>query len=114
MKSRSSSAKTTVGLSYAFDGTALDLDAQASNGLGVSRIELVHQHLSVRLDPALYSLSRLHPEDLYPCRRNKSTAGGSAHELALVCPSIRPTYTTRSPSAMTSSTDVMRSGKAAR
>ena len=60
--------------------------------LGVSRIELVHQHLSVRLDPALYSLTRLHPEDLYPRRRNKPTAGGSAHELAFVRPSIRPTY----------------------
>jgi hypothetical protein len=60
--------------------------------LGVSRIELVHQHLSVRLDPALDSLARLHPEDLYPRRRNKPTAGGSAHELAFVRPSIRPTY----------------------
>jgi hypothetical protein len=60
--------------------------------LGVSRIELVHQHLSVRLDPALDSLARLHPEDLYPRRRNKPTAGGSAHELAFVRPSICPTY----------------------
>jgi hypothetical protein len=55
---------------------------------GGSRIELVHQRLSVRLDPALYSLARLHPEDLYPRRSTKSTAGGSAHELALVRPSI--------------------------
>ena len=60
--------------------------------LGVSRIELVHQALSVRLDPALYSLAGLHPEDLYPRRRNKPTAGGFAHELALVRSSICPTY----------------------
>src|SRR5215211_4084211 len=60
--------------------------------LGVSRIELVHQALGVRLDPALYSFARLHSEDFYPRRRNKPTAGGFAHELALVRSSIRPTY----------------------